>query len=113
MVKYGDTLSALARHYGVTPHIIGEYNPGILNRYLQIGETVVIPAFGEKAPYAGAASSGSGERPFSGIYVVKKGDTLWSLALGYETDPQELAAANGMELNQILSEGKELKVPIK
>ncbi|MDR0442618.1 MAG: LysM peptidoglycan-binding domain-containing protein [Treponema sp.] len=44
--------------------------------------------------------------------MVKKGETLWSLARFYGTDPQTLADVNNMELNQILNEGKNLKVPI-
>jgi membrane-bound lytic murein transglycosylase D len=114
-VKYGDTLSALARHYGVTLDLIEQHNPGILKRYLKIGETVVIPAFRETSPYQGGAApqaAAGGERPFTGTYTVKKGDTLWSLALSYGVDVLELAGENGMELNQILPEGKQLKVPI-
>jgi hypothetical protein len=34
------------------------------------------------------------------------------LAIRYQVDPQVLAAENNMELNQILSIGKVLKVPI-
>ena len=112
VVKYGDTLSVLARHYGVPLDLIERHNPGILGRYLQIGETVLIPAFRETAPYQGTGAAVSGERPFTGTYVVKKGDTLWSLALAYGIDPLELAGANNMELNHILPEGKSLKVPI-
>jgi membrane-bound lytic murein transglycosylase D len=110
VVKYGDTLSALARHYQVSLNIISQHNPGILNRYLQIGETLIIPALADTAPYRGESSGEA--RSFGGSYVVKKGDTLWSLALSYDVDPQELALANGMELNQVLREGKALKVPI-
>jgi LysM repeat protein len=116
VVRYGDTLSVLARHYGVSVNVIAEHNPGILNRYLHIGETVIIPAFKDTVPYTGAGTSqaaGSDGRPFAGTHVVIKGDTLWSLALHYAADPAELASANGMELNQILPEGKRLKVPIK
>jgi membrane-bound lytic murein transglycosylase D len=118
VVKYGDTLSALSRHYGVSLGLIEQHNPGILNRYLKIGETVIIPAFQETAPYSGGvagtgsgAQTGGSEFSFNGTHLVKKGETLWSLALAYEIDPQALAEANNMELNQILPEGKTLKVP--
>jgi membrane-bound lytic murein transglycosylase D len=111
-VKYGDTLSALARHYGVSLSLIDQLNPGILNRYLKIGETIIIPAHKEVDPYRGK-TAGPEIPVFEGSHLVKQGETLWSLALAYEVDPETLAGANGMTLNQILPEGKSLKVPIK
>ena len=114
-IRYGDTLSALSRHYGVSVEMIEQHNPGIRSRYLQIGETVVIPAFRETGAYTGgtgAAAQNQGAAAFGGTHVIARGDTLWSLALRYQVDPQILAEENGMELDQILSIGKVLKVPI-
>jgi membrane-bound lytic murein transglycosylase D len=123
-VQYGDTLSALSRHYGVSVDMIEQYNPGIAKRYLKIGEVIIIPAFKDIAPYTAASSTGGtnaaakgaaqgkGGGDFKGTHMVGKGDTLWSLAIRYHVDPQILASENNMELNQILSIGKVLKVPI-
>jgi membrane-bound lytic murein transglycosylase D len=115
-VQYGDTLSALSRHYGVSLNLIEQHNRGIANRYLKIGETIVIPAFKETTPYIAAAPAAAVE-PSSGgafekIHIVGKGDTLWSIARYYKVDPLALAQANNMGLNEILSIGKVLKVPI-
>ncbi|MDR0316778.1 MAG: transglycosylase SLT domain-containing protein [Treponema sp.] len=110
VVKYGDTLSALSRHYGVSLSLIEQHNPGILSRILRIGETIIIPADGAIAPYQGGKNIDI--LSLEGTHIVKRGDTLWSLAIFYGIDPQSLAKENGMELNQILPEGKVLKVPI-
>ena len=115
IIKYGDTLSALARYYGVTLAMIEQQNPGISNRYLKQGETIIIPAISDVEPYPGKAASAVKESDvltFNGIHLVKKGETLWSLSLAYSVDPELLAQANGMELNQTLPVGKVLKVPI-
>jgi membrane-bound lytic murein transglycosylase D len=123
-IKYGDTLSALSRHYGVSVNLIEQHNPGISGRYLRIGETIIIPAIREISPYSGgiaatqgAASQGAGgthtgTHIFRGTHTVVQGDTLWSLAFRFGVSPQVLAAENGMELNQILSIGRVLRVPI-
>ena len=118
-IRYGDTLSALSRHYGVSVDMIDQHNPGIKSRYLKIGETVIIPALKETVPYTGSAAvtaqPGALPQPgvaFGGTHLVVKGDTLWSLAIRYQVDPQVLAEENGMDLDQILSIGKALKVPI-
>jgi membrane-bound lytic murein transglycosylase D len=108
IVRHGDTLWSMSRHYGASVDMIERHNPGISNRYLKIGETVIIPAFKDINPPVRPASNVR----FDGQYVVKKGDTLWSLARMYGIDPQDLAQANNMTLNQILREGITLKVPI-
>jgi membrane-bound lytic murein transglycosylase D len=113
-IRYGDTLSALSRHYGVSIDMIDQHNPGIKSRHLKIGETVIIPALRETGPYTGGSAVVTRHRGggFTGTHVVAQGDTLWSLAIRYQVDPQVLAEENGMDLNQILSIGKALKVPI-
>jgi membrane-bound lytic murein transglycosylase D len=110
VVREGDTLSALSKHYGVPLSFIEQHNPGIQNRYLKIGETIIIPAFQETPP---PASKPEQAASFNGTHIVKKGETLWSLGKRYGVDPQALAKANNMELNGVLREGKALKVPIK
>jgi membrane-bound lytic murein transglycosylase D len=111
-IRYGDTLSALALHYGVTVPQIERANPGIKSRALQIGSRLTIPALKKDVRPYSPRPQGAGES-FGGSYLVKKGDTLWSIALEYGTDPLDLARANGMELSGILREGRTLKVPIK
>jgi len=108
VVRHGDTLWSMSRHYGISLDMIEQHNPGVTNRYLKIGETVIIPAFKEIKPPTRPAATKSLE----GRHIVKKGETLWSLGIAYGIDPQTLAEENDMELNQILREGKVLKVPI-
>jgi membrane-bound lytic murein transglycosylase D len=111
-VRYGDTLSALALHYGVTVELIENANPGIRSRNLRIGSRLRIPALKEAGPYPGTRRD-SNAADFQGNHLVKKGETLWAISLIYEVDPEILAQANGMELNDTLREGRNLKVPIK
>ncbi|MDR0997582.1 MAG: LysM peptidoglycan-binding domain-containing protein [Treponema sp.] len=112
-VGYGDTLSALALHYGVSVELIENANPGIRSRYLQIGSRLRIPALKEAGPYQGERRIASGAADFGGNHQVKRGETLWAISLMYEVDPETLAQANGMGLNDTLREGRNLKVPIK
>jgi membrane-bound lytic murein transglycosylase D len=110
-VRYGDTLSALALHYGVTVPLIEKANPGVKSTALKIGSRLKIPAIKEVRPYVSQYHAPL--ESFTGTYRVKKGDTLWSIALAHDTDPETLAQANNMEMNGILREGRTLKVPIK
>jgi membrane-bound lytic murein transglycosylase D len=111
-IRSGDTLLAMALHYGVTVEQILESNPGTRAQYLKIGGKLMIPAFKDVGPYT-RPESGTAGLAFTGSHLVKKGETLWSIALAYKTGPEILAEANGMGLDDVLREGRVLKTPIK
>ncbi|GHU23705.1 lytic transglycosylase [Spirochaetia bacterium] len=110
-VKSGDTLSALASHYGVSVNRILEANPGTRAESLRISARLVIPAYKDVAPYTGRIINSALTSQFTGTHQVKKGETLWSIAQVYNTSPEALAEANGMHVSDILSEGRNLKTP--
>jgi len=116
IVRQGDTIWSMSRYYGTSVHIIEQHNPGISTRILKIGETIIIPSFGntpspqnmppvQNTPITIPSN-------FKGTYVVQKGETFWSLGRKYGVDPQVLAEANGLKLNDILHEGRTIRVPI-
>jgi membrane-bound lytic murein transglycosylase D len=115
-IAYGDTLSALALRYQVGVDQILGANPGAEARFLQIGRELRIPALAGNAPAAAPDAEASFEGPgpaFEGAHLVRRGETLWSIARLYQVDIRALAAANGMGLNDILREGRILKTPIQ
>jgi membrane-bound lytic murein transglycosylase D len=111
-IKSGDTLSALALHYGLSVDHILNSNPGTQAKYLKIGSRLLIPAFKDIQGPLNTGTTVAWEH-FEGIHLVKPGETLWSIARSYHIAPEELAQANGMGLNDILHEGKQLKTPIR
>lgn len=110
VVRSGDTVSAIARHYGVSVPMIVTMNPGLNPDRIRLGQTLAIPAFKDVAPLP--ASTDEASLSFSGSYTVKKGDTLWSISLAYGVQPETLAQRNGLELSSVLREGSSLRVPI-
>ncbi|MDR1286897.1 MAG: LysM peptidoglycan-binding domain-containing protein [Treponema sp.] len=113
VIRFGDTLSALSRHYDVSVELIRDTNPGLNPRYLKIGQEIRIPALRDVDPYRRGGGGGGEELVFGGNHIVKKGETLWAIAIAFQVDPETLAEANGMELNGTLREGRSLKVPIR
>jgi membrane-bound lytic murein transglycosylase D len=117
-VGYGDTLSALAQQYRLSIDQLLAANPGTDARFLQIGGKLRIPAGPSSAitdvgSYQSRNTNPGFEGPgFAGTHLVKRGETLWSIALAYSVDPQVLAEVNGMGLNDVLREGKILNTPI-
>ena len=110
-ISSGDTLSVLAVHYGVSVDQILSANPGVEERFLRIGSRLVIPALRDVGPYTRTASLANTD--FSGSHLVKHGETLWSIALAYGLTPEVLAEANGMNISDILREGRVLRTPIR
>lgn len=109
-IKSGDTLYALALHYGVSVDMILQYNPGVSPKTLKIGKNVVIPALKEVGSFKGKKDPDTLD--FSGNYLVKQGDSLWSIALAYGIQVETLADKNNLDVNSVLKLGKALRVPI-
>ena len=109
-VKSGDTLYALAKHYGVSVQSILNYNTGLKPETLKIGKTILIPALKSVEMYAGKTHMQAGN--FDGRHTIRSGDTLWSLALKYSVSVELLAQKNNLTVNSVLKLGNTLKVPI-
>ena len=109
-IRSGDTLLALALHFGTTVDQILNVNPGVQARNLRIGSSLVIPAVRETGPFQRSIPE---VLEFNGNHLVKRGETLWSIALAYEVDPEVLAEANNMGISDILREGRVLRTPIR
>ncbi|MCL2480506.1 MAG: LysM peptidoglycan-binding domain-containing protein [Spirochaetaceae bacterium] len=117
-IKKGDTLYDISRHYGVSVSMIEGYNKGLNSSFLHIGQKLVIPALKDVPPYTGRRVSAEATKQvlddpekYKGSYIVKSGDTLWSIARMYKTDPYNIAHHNGILVDSVLSIGMKLKVP--
>jgi membrane-bound lytic murein transglycosylase D len=109
-IRSGDTLLALALRYGISVDQITALNPGVQARYLRIGGTLMIPAIRDVPLLERSAEK---SLVFTGTHLVKRGESLWSIALAYGISPEALAEANNMRLNDVLREGRVLKTPIR
>ena len=109
-IKSGDTLYALANHYGVSIQSILNYNTGLKPETLKIGKTILIPALKSVGTYSGKNIVQAGN--FDGTHTIRQGDTLWSLALKYLVSVELLAQKNNLSVNSVLKLGNTLKVPI-
>lgn len=101
VVKSGDTLGAIARRYGSSVDAIMAAN-GIRNpRGLRIGQTLVVPRGPVDHPTRVAAKRvPTGEKVAATVpsrYVVRPGDTLYSIARRFGTSTEELQRRNGLQ----------------
>jgi LysM repeat protein/N-acetylmuramoyl-L-alanine amidase len=100
-VQRGDSLYSIASKFGVTIEELRNLN-NLTSDVLTIGQMLMIPVTGKKAPIA----------PSTVTYVVQRGDSLWTIAQEFGTTPDEIKRLNKLTSN-ILTIGQELIVPVK
>ena len=102
IVKSGDSLYSIARKYNTTVDEIKRLN-NLSSNVLSIGQVLKIPSSSE----SNNTGSGTGT---TNTYVVKSGDSLYSIARKYNTTVDELKRLNNLSSN-VLNIGQVLKIP--
>ena len=97
VVSAGDTLWAIARKFNVSVDDIKSLN-NLSSNNLSIGMTLKIPPYSNK------------QNEETNVYVVKSGDSLWSIARMFNSTVDEIKSLNGLKSN-VLRIGQRLVVP--
>ena len=93
IVERGDTLYSIARKFNVSVNDLIEYN--------NLPTTILTPGQSLRIPRVG---------PSNVIYIVKRGDTLYSIANSYGTTVDAIKNLNNLT-NNTLTIGQELYIP--
>ncbi|MEG2322680.1 MAG: LysM peptidoglycan-binding domain-containing protein [Bacilli bacterium] len=96
-VTKGDSLYSIAKKYNVTIEALKKAN-NLSNNLLNIGQILKIPS--------------KQEIPSYNVYIVTKGDSLYSIAKKYNVNVEQLKLANSLS-NNLLNIGQVLKIPSK
>ncbi|TAA66479.1 LysM peptidoglycan-binding domain-containing protein [Planococcus salinarum] len=99
-VKAGDTLYAIAQRFNTTVAKIAAANNITNVNLLRIGQVLIIPGTSTAPPPATTIK-----------YTVKAGDTLYAIALRYNTTVAKIAAANNITNVNFLRIGQVLIIP--
>lgn len=97
VVSAGDTLWAIARKFNVSVDDIKVLN-NLSSNNLSIGMILKIPLYSNK------------QNEETNVYVVKSGDSLWSIARMFNSTVDEIKSLNGLKSN-VLRIGQRLVVP--
>lgn len=92
-VQKGDSLWSISRKYNITVNELIELN-NLNTINLQIGDKLLVPKTNNE----------------ENIYIVQRGDTLWSIARQNNITVQELKEVNNLT-NNLLSIGQQLIIP--
>lgn len=108
-VKAGDTFETIANKYGVTVRELVSANPQLLKS----GDSLTIPV-AVAIPNEGGSGSGSTEGGGTSpqiTHTVKSGETLYALAIRYNTTVAAIASLNNIPDPNQIKVGQVLKIP--
>lgn len=101
VVQQDDTVSAIARGYGLSASEIVATNHLDAKATIYVGQRLTLPN-GSAAPTAEATPA---------TYVVTHGDTLWGIARSFRSSVASLQRANGMADSTLIRIGQTLTIP--
>ncbi len=105
-VRRGDTLSQIAGRFGSSVRAIADMNRIRNVHRLRLGQDLLIPSAGWRAPTRSARAS----RSRSGSYVVRRGDSLYRIARRLGLTVSQLATWNNIRPSQTIFPGQRLRL---
>jgi membrane-bound lytic murein transglycosylase D len=123
VIAPGDSLSSIARRYGTSVSQLMAAN-GLRNQSIRTGKTLILPGKASsetltaaqvaetRARLAGKSQSAGKTQSAakSQEYVIRSGDSLWSIARRFKVSQQQLLAWNDLPTKHVLRPGQKLKV---
>lgn len=102
IVRRGDTLYSIGRRFGTTYQALAALN-GLRYPYtIYVGQRLVISGTPWPPP-----------PPSQRVHIVRRGETLWSIAIRYGTTPWAIAAVNGLRNPNFIYAGQRLIIPYR
>jgi membrane-bound lytic murein transglycosylase D len=113
----GDSLSSIARRYGTSVSNLMALN-GLRNHSIRTGKTLILPGTVQKdsltaeqvASTRARLAAGKTTGKQSQEYIIRNGDSLWSIARRFKVSTQELQAWNDISPKKHLQPGQRLKI---
>jgi LysM repeat protein len=106
-VAKGESIGAIAHHYGVPASAISTANRLGKGAAVRPGQELIIPAVAAPASYVDGARTGAV------VYRVRRGDTLSRIAARYRSSASAIARASGISIHSNLRVGQRLVVPAR
>lgn len=113
-VRRGDNLGAIARKYRTTVAYLRELNDFSRKKTIRVGQKIIVP---DRTPLIERKSTKEKKKTSSKsvtsskFYVVKRGDSLASIADRYNLSVIELSKANNIKRKSKLRAGVRLSIP--
>lgn len=110
VVTSGQTASGIAERYSVSLTLLYEANPSIRNRYLKIGQRLVIPVGGAMSTVVARSVSEPAPARTVTYHRIRSGETLSGIAERYRVSQASLRKWNRMGNSSRIRAGQRLRV---
>lgn len=111
-VRSGESLWIIAGRYNTTVEKLRSLNALTRNEQLRAGQVIRVPAAVDTVAAPGPAPRKIAAAPATGrTHVVRRGETLTSIAGKYGVSLSSLRTANGMDSDSVLKAGARLVIP--
>jgi membrane-bound lytic murein transglycosylase D len=109
-IRRGETVSTIARRYGVSQYAIFEANNISRRSKIYAGKSLVIPV-----PNDRSYSNNRRRRNYEAhgnIYIVRSGDTVWDIARAFGKTPDQIRRLNKLDRRARIYVGQRLQIGI-
>jgi membrane-bound lytic murein transglycosylase D len=110
-VNKGETISTIARHYGISQRALVDANKLRSRHRIYIGQVLTVPVPPNQSSSSSRNRGGKRTVSSDGKYFVRPGETLWELSRAFSTTISALRKTNGMRPGDKLLAGRWIKIP--
>lgn len=96
LIRYGDTLSSIAKKFNTKESTIMEVNNIPFPDMIREGKEIIVPIKKEQ---------------YFEYYTIEKGDSLYSIARRYNINPDLLAILNGLNSDDYIYPNQQILIP--
>ncbi len=113
-VRHGDSVASVAKQFNTTPDVIRQLN-SVPSGPLTVGTDVRVPGALTDLPEKVLLAAAHVDRPghstrHAHVQVVRRGESLWSIARRHGMNVNTLAAMNGMHPGDALRAGQHIRL---
>jgi membrane-bound lytic murein transglycosylase D len=108
-IKKGETISTIARSYGVSQNAILQANNLSNHAKIYTGKTLLVPVPNDSR----MADKSQPKREFQAdgnFYYVRSGDTVWDIARAFGTTAEKIRRLNNLDQRASIHVGQKLKI---
>lgn len=112
-VRHGDTVSRIARRYGVSSRSITSANRLRNAHRIRVGQVLKIPPRGRPGRGVHRVAKAQSTPPENGYHIhrVRRGQNLWTIARLYGASLKDVLKANGLHKRSVIHPGMRIRVP--